>query len=105
MPTIPDNTDSLPATPDNRFGDDELVIGWSDSTEAKSILFYIIPNFIENFMILNIQTPNPLVKSKTKKLDKMPFIKLVLSKRFNSFETKLIYNQIIKKVEKNGNKI
>jgi len=54
MPTIPDNTDSLPATPDNRFGDDELVIGWSDSTEAKSILFYIIPNFIENFMILNI---------------------------------------------------
>ena len=57
-------------------------------------------------MILNIQTPNPLVKSKTKKLDKMPFIKLVLSKkRFNSFETKLIYNQIIEKVEEKGTKI
>ena len=49
MPTIPDNTDSLPASPDNIFGDDELVIGWPDSTEPKSILFHIIPNFIGKF--------------------------------------------------------
>ena len=38
-------------------------------------------------------------------LDKMPFIKLVLSRRFNSNETKLIYDKIIKKIKESKQKI
>ena len=38
-------------------------------------------------------------------LDKMPFIKLVLSRRFNSNETNLIYDKIIKKIEESKQKI